>query len=503
MNTPELERIRMPELRNRVTTAEAAAAYIRDGMTVGMSGFTRAGDCKAVPRALAERAKESPVRINLLTGASLGHDTDKLLCEAGVIARRMPFQVDSTLRRKINSGDVAFIDEHLGEMAEQLRHGHLNRVNIAVIEVAAITEQGYLIPTTSVGNSAAFAAQADQIILELNLSVSAELEGLHDIFTPEEHPNRLPIQVNKPSDRVGTPYIPIDPKKIVAIVLTDKLDSPSSVETPDAETVSIAKHLLAFLEREAKLGRLPTPLLPLQSGIGSIANAVMYGFQDSSFSNLTMYSEVLQDSAFDLMDSGKLVFASACSITVTSATYQRVFGNISKYRDRLVLRPQEISNQPEIIRRLGVLAINTALECDIYGNVNSTHVGGTHMMNGIGGSGDYARNSRIAFFVTKSTAKEGALSRVVPMVSHVDQTEHDVDVLVTENGLADLRGRTPRERVPLIIDNCAHPAFREALHRYAEQANKRGGQTPHVLEEALAWHIAANRDKNMAAYRSK
>ncbi|MCR8871905.1 acetyl-CoA hydrolase/transferase C-terminal domain-containing protein, partial [Peribacillus frigoritolerans] len=156
----------------------------------------------------------------------------------------------------------------------------------------------------------------------------------------------------------------------------------------------------------------------------------------------------------------------------------------------LVLRPQEISNHPEIIRRLGLISINTALECDIYGNVNSTHVSGTRMMNGIGGSGDFARNSRLGIFVTKSYAKGGKISSIVPFVSHVDHTEHDVDVLVTEQGIADLRGLAPKERVELIIENCAHPDYRPQLRAYFTEAVAQTGghQTPHILEKAFSWH---------------
>jgi succinyl-CoA:acetate CoA-transferase len=162
---------------------------------------------------------------------------------------------------------------------------------------------------------------------------------------------------------------------------------------------------------------------------------------------------------------------------------------LAHYKDKFVLRPQEISNIPEIVRRLGIIGINTALEFDIYGNVNSTHVCGTHMMNGIGGSGDFARNANIAIFVTKSIAKGGAISSVVPMASHVDHANHDVDILVTEQGLADLRGLAPRERARAIIDNCAHPAYKDALNDYFNRACEQGGQTPHVLEEALSWHV--------------
>src|SRR5690606_4300710 len=141
---------------------------------------------------------------------------------------------------------------------------------------------------------------------------------------------------------------------------------------------------------------------------------------------LQVYSEVLQDAVFDLIDAGKVDSASACSITLSEEKMEKVFSNFDQYRDKLIMRPQEMSNHPEIIRRLGLIAINTALEFDIYGNVNSTHVSGTNMMNGIGGSGDFARNARLGIFVTKSIAKGGDISSIVPYVSHVDHTEHDV-----------------------------------------------------------------------------
>jgi len=242
-------------------------------------------------------------------------------------------------------------------------------------------------------------------------------------------------------------------------------------------------------------------LQPLQAGIGTIANAVMHGFIDTPFHDLKMYSEVLQDSTFELFDAGKLVFASGSSITLSSAMNERVMPRLADYKSRLILRPQEVSNHPEVIRRLGIIGINTALEFDIYGNVNSTHVGGTHMMNGIGGSGDFARNAYMSIFVTKSIAKGGAISSVVPMVSHVDHTEHDVDILVTEIGLADLRGLAPRERAAVIIANCVHPHYRDALTDYYQRAVARGGHTPHLIEEALSWHNALREKGTMLPQR--
>lgn len=481
------DRIRLPALRDRVTTAETAAQWIHDGMTVGMSGFTRAGDAKEVPVALAARARHEKLKITLMTGASLG-SVDKALTEAGAIARRIPFQSDPVLRAAINRGEVMYIDQHLSETVEMLRTRQIAPIDVAIIEAVAITETGAIVPTTSIGNSASFAILADKVIVEINLAQSQSLEGLHDIFIPKHRPRREPMPLMTPHDRIGTTAIEIPPEKIVAIVITGSSDSSSTILPPDSETAAIAGHLVAFFQKEVALGRLTDSLLPMQAGIGTIANAVMAGFIDSPFKGLTMYSEVLQDSTFDLFDAGKLDFASGSSITLSSQKSAEVFGHFDKYKERLVLRPQEVSNHPEIIRRLGIIAINTALEADIYGNVNSTHVLGTHMMNGIGGSGDFARNCYLSVFATKSVAKGGKISSIVPMVSHVDHTEHDVDILVTEVGLADLRGLAPRERAQVIINNCVAEPYRQMLNDYVAHANQRGGQTPHILEEALSWH---------------
>jgi succinyl-CoA:acetate CoA-transferase len=447
---------------------------------------------------MVEKAKTQPFKITLITGASLGHDIDRMLTEAKILSRRMPFQVDTTLRAAINRGEVMFIDQHLSETVEHLRSHQLGPIDYAIIEATAITEDGAIVPSTSIGNSASFAILAKKIIVEINLSQSLELEGLHDIYIPTKRPSRVPIPVVACDTRVGLPFVRIDPDKIAAIVITDEKDSFSTVEAPDADTRAIADHLIRFFENEVANGRLDLTLQPLQAGIGTIANSVMTGLADGPFHHLRMYSEVLQDSTFDLFDAGKLAFASGSSITLSAACNERVFGQFHKYKDRLILRPQEISNHPEVIRRLGVIGINTALEVDIYGNINSTHVNGSQMMNGIGGSGDFARNAYLSIFVTKSLAKGGRISSVVPMVPHVDHTEHDVDIIVTENGLADLRGLAPRERADLIIGHCCHADYRDTLLDYFHRATARGGHTPHILEEAFAWHIRQQATGSMA-----
>ncbi|KRE83008.1 acetyl-CoA hydrolase [Paenibacillus sp. Soil766] len=481
-------RIQNHNLHDKVVSAQEAASWINNGMTLGLSGFTRAGDAKAVPMALAERARNEKMKVNVYTGASLGSDIDRMFAEVGLLNKRLPFQADPTMRNKINQGEFYFIDQHLSKTSEMIRAQVLEPIDFAIVEAIAITEDNMIIPSTSVGNSMVFAQHAKSIVVEINMAQPRLLEGLHDLYEPGKQGDRSPIPITKPDDRIGSLGIPVDIGKVRGIVFTNQKDSPSTITSPDMETETIAQHLIAFLRREVQVGRLTNRLAPLQSGIGTVSNAVFHGLLHSEFTDLEVYSEVLQDAVFELMDAGKVRYASCCSITLSGSKMEEVFPNLERYRDKLILRPQEVSNHPEVIRRMGVIAINTALEFDIYGNVNSTHVLGTQMMNGIGGSGDFARNSRISIFVTKSIAKDGKISSIVPFVSHVDHTEHDVDVVVTEQGYADLRGLAPRERAELIIARCAHPMYRTQLMDYYNEALKKGGQTPHVLEKALAWH---------------
>ena len=216
----------------------------------------------------------------------------------------------------------------------------------------------------------------------------------------------------------------------------------------------------------------------------------MAGLNKGPFDNLTAYTEVVQDGMLEMIRSGKLISASATAFSLSDSALEELNNNIDIYREKIILRPQEISNHPEVIRRLGVIAMNGMIEADIYGNVNSTHVMGSSIMNGIGGSGDFARNGYLSIFMTPSQAKNGQISCIVPMTSHIDHTEHDVQILVTEQGLADLRGLSPNQRAKVIIENCAHPHFKPALEDYHKRAfdHSIGKHTPHLLDEALSWH---------------
>lgn len=487
-NLFDISRIKHSTLASKIMSARQAAALIDDGMVVGASGFTRSGDSKEVLAALAEKAENDHTRITLMTGASLGQGTDGELATAGAIAMRLPFQSDPVMRTIINEGKLLYIDENLSETAAHIRNGFLPPIDIAIIEAASIEADGSIVPTTSVGNSAIFVQQAKQVIVEINQAVPVEIYGIHDVFLPEDPTGRAIVPITEVWQRIGQQAVACDPSRIAAIVFTNRKDSPSETTTSNAAAEAIAEHLLHFFEQEIASGRLTRALRPIQAGIGKIADAVLGGLAEGDFQHLTMYSEVLQDSAFKLLENGKMDFASGSSMTLSEACYQRVFADFDRYRHKILLRPQDITNAAEVIQRLGIIAINTALECDIYGNVNSSHISGSHIVNGIGGSADFAQNSYLSIFVAESVTKGGKISRIVPMVTHVDHSEHDVDVIVTEQGLADLRGMAPRQKAEAILRHCVHPDYHEELSAYFERACRRGGHTPHLLEEAFRLH---------------
>jgi succinyl-CoA:acetate CoA-transferase len=490
------KRIQCEALRARVTTAEDAASHIASGSTVGMSGFTGSGYPKAIPLALAarieaEHAQGRPFRVRVWTGASTGPELDGALAKADGIEFRLPYNSDPIAREKINRGEMEYFDMHLSQVAPMAWQGFLGPLDTAVIEVAGIRADGALMPSSSVGNNKTWIDRADKIILEVNRWQNPALEGMHDIYYGTAlPPDRVPIPLVRPEDRIGEPYFRCDPDKIVAIVETDAPDRNLPFAAPDAAAQQIAGHLLDFFRHEVARGRLPASLLPLQSGVGNIANAVLTGLVDGPFSDMTAYTEVIQDGMLDLLATGKLGMASATAFSLSPNAAATLNANMSAFRDKMILRPQEISNHPELIRRLGCLAMNGLIEADIYGNVNSTHVMGSRIQNGIGGSGDFARNAYVSIFMTPSTAKGGKISAIVPQVAHVDHITQDVQVLVTEQGLADLRGLSPKQRAKLIIDTCSHPTYRPGLIDYYNraQAGAYGQHAPSLLSEALSWH---------------
>src|ERR1019366_8627313 len=439
-------RIRCDALADRVMPAEDAAAFIASGDHVGMSGFTGSGHPKAVPAALAGRVTEAAARgdrftVSVWTGSSTAPELDGALAAVDGIDLRMPYQSDPVSRAKINAGLLDYVDVHLSHVAQMVSEGFFGQLDVALVEVAGITADGTLIPSSSVGNNTTWIDMADRVILEVNSWQPIELEGMHDIYCGTAlPPHRTPIQILKPSDRIGVPYLRCPAEKIIAVVPTHDPDYSPPSRPADGDSQLIAGHVLDFLTHEVRRGRLPATLPPLQSGVGNITNAVLAALDGGPFPPLTAYTEVIQDGMLQLLRSGTMTIASATGFSLSE-------DGIADYHHQIILRPQEISNHPEVIRRLGCLAMNGMIEADIYGNVNSTHIMGSSMQNGIGG----------------------------------------------------LRGLPPRRRAQQIIDHCAHPDYRPALQDYLDRATATGPgrHTPHLLNEALSWHVRYLHERTM------
>ena len=285
---------------------------------------------------------------------------------------------------------------------------------------------------------------------------------------------------------------------MLGVVYSSKPLGMSSAFTPvDDTTRNIGRNVCNFLINEMKQGRMPKSFLPIQSGVGNIANAVLDSLDTSTeIPPFEMYTEVVQDSVVKLLMSGRCKFASTCSMTFSKDAMKEFFDNVDQLHDKLLMRPAEISNNPEVIRRIGVISMNTAIECDIFGNINSSHVSGTRLMNGIGGSGDFTRNAYVSIFMCPSIKKDGGISTIVPMVTHVDHTIHSVDIIVTDQGVADLRFKDPIQAAEEIIEKAAHPMYRPLLREYLKLS--KGGHILQNLDLALSFHRTLQAEGDMS-----
>ena len=133
-------------------TAEEAASLIHHDYNIGFSGFTAAGCVKVIPTAIAKKAEEehakgNPFKIGMFTGASTGDKLDGALARANAIKFRTPYQSNKDMRASLNAHDSEYFDQHLSEVAQNIRYGFLGKVNVAIIEASDVTEDGHIIPT--------------------------------------------------------------------------------------------------------------------------------------------------------------------------------------------------------------------------------------------------------------------------------------------------------------------------------------------------------------------
>lgn len=480
------EAIRNASLRGRVTGVEEAASYIRGGMTVAFDGFTSAGYPKAVPAELRRRADMGEdLQLRVVSGTMI-RQLDELL--SGVTAMRTPLFESAALRKSVNAGKVHYVEQQMCKMVRLLYGGAFGKVDVAVVEALEITEEGFLVPTASVGILPHIVEVADTVIVELNAAQPKELAGLHDIFLPGLPPQRRPIPMLHVAHRFGEPFVRVNPEKIKAIVCTDEPDGPTAPASPTDPLRCITDHLFNFLELESAC-RWGSAIPPVQIGFGNLASSIALAFGASKFQNLSFFCGTLLEEVIRLIRQDKVRAASAASMQMTPGTVQILREMSPEIREILVLRNQDLTNDSETIGRMGIMALNSAIEVDIYGNVNSSHIAGTKIVNGIGGGANFAQNAGLSVMLLPSSSHNDTISNLVPMVSHVDITEHDIDVLITDQGVADLRGKDDLQRAMCIIEHCASPAYHDMLRHYLDTARKKaGGHHPQLPAEACQWH---------------
>lgn len=474
------DRILGSELQARVISPEEAVRFIQSGMTVALSGFSK-GHPKLIPVAMAR--DKSLSKLTVLQAAGKGSEVLGELGRSESISRYFAFQWGGDMRNAINSGRISHADTHFWRLPQDIRNGIYGKIDVAVIECAKIYADGSIVPSLSVGVSQELLDSADKVLLELNVSISDKIEGLHDVVQAYKKPLEC---VNQ---HVGAPVLRCQPDKICGIVISGCAEEDMKFSEPSELFRSIANNVVKVLSNEIQNGRLD-PHFTFQAGSGDVTNAVLAGLQEGGFTELKLYSGVLSDGVLRFIKSGLVTQASSAVLELSHSAMKEFFDDIEFYKQHIVVRPIEMTSSAMQITALDMVSMNTAVEADIYGNINSSSVMGTKILNGIGGANDFSRNARLSIFITPSLAKGENISCIVPMVSHVDNTEHDVGIIVTEWGFADLRGKPPKERAEAIINNCCHPVYRQQLLDYFKNACELCGNShmPHDLTTALSWH---------------
>jgi acyl-CoA hydrolase len=475
------ERVECKELLDKLMPVEEAVKFVTDRAKVAISGFTKSGEPKTFIPALANHLRQyaPKTKIGLFSGASLSENVENPI--ASFVGKRGPYMSSSVSRKMINAGEMDFTDVHLSAFARNLIYGFYGDIDLAVVEVSRIRPDGSVILSSSVGVSAEALFKAKKIILEVNPSIP-DYTGFHDIALPSVHPNVCwPIPIVNVGDRVGTPYVEFDKSKVVAIIESNKPDYPVSFKPTSETDRRIAENVIDFLMYCHKTFNWGKRLPPIQSGVGNVANAIVGELYRSPFQKIRFWTEVFQDGMMRYVeDDDKFESASATAVSFSEAGRLEFMRLFKRCREKVVLRPMWLSNNAELITRLFVIAMNTPIEVDIYGHVNSTHVDGSRVINGLGGSGDFFRHAYLSIVHTPSTRRlsDGRIvSCVMPYVRHIDHTEHDINCVVTEQGFAlNTEIRSARHRADDIINKCAHPHFQPVLRDYLRLAG--GGDEP-------------------------
>ncbi|MDW8063374.1 MAG: acetyl-CoA hydrolase/transferase C-terminal domain-containing protein [Candidatus Caldarchaeum sp.] len=447
---------------------------------LAFGGMVGTAIVKEIPKALSMIGDNHS--FTLLTGGTTTSFFEECISSLNVV-RRYPVASGKISRALANKDLVKVVDYWLSEYSRLVRNGGIpqaEKIDVAFVESTGVTEEG-IIPSLSLDAAPSFVTAAEKVVVEVNVAKPV-LYGLHDVFLPRENE---PVTIKDPMDRIGEPVIKCPRDKIIGIIPTDKPESVADAYGGvGRDELLIAENISDLLEKKVGL-----PVLrkkhTVQPGAGPLASALLKQF---GLDGLKVWSEAITVDWVQAIGEKVASISTSCIYALRGQEniMNRIYDELTSLQKNLVLRPYEITNRPEIISQMKLISVQQAIEVDIYGNVNITHIGGD-IYNGVGGSGDFSRNAALTVVALPSTTGNGNYSRIVPICSHVDVPEHDVDFVVTEMGWADLRGLSPRERARLIIEKCSHPKFADDLRQYFEEASRTGGHQPVSWRAALAF----------------
>ena len=463
------------EFRDKITSPDdALKRVLKHAKTIAFGGMGGQSVPKIIPDLIGENGY-SFTDLTLYTGGGTTKSFERKISKAG-ITRRFYYLSDKESRSAVNTGKIMMMDYNVSKYGKLLNSQPATKIDVAVFEATSIEKHGVVL-SLSVDSTPSLVDASKKVIIELNMK-KPNLNGLHDVYMAK---NGEIIPLTKTSQRIGSRYLKIAPKKIGAIIYSNEdEENASSYGSAPLEISEISNNVWSVLRNYIKFRNS----MPLQVGAGSVASSLV---DNSPYDKLKIWCEIAPTKWAEYLDSKiAAISASALYNIPGDENYTRKFLDYySEFIGKIVLRPNNITNSPELIARLGVIVIQQAVEIDIFGAVNVSHIKGD-IYNGVGGSIDFCSNGKYIVIVLPSTANNGKKSRIVPMSNCIDVPRYMVDFVVTEIGIADLRWKDPRERAISIINNCAHPKFRDLLLQYYNSVEP--SHMPYDLNGITKWN---------------
>ena len=424
--------------RSKKMSAEKAAGLVRDNWTIGMdASLSQTPGIMAALEARAERDGISGVKVHTLLDAYpyKFYADDSLNGKINGVS----WFSSAGARKAINGGYADFIPGYYRDLPGLIRANY--DYDVFCVSVSPMDQKGYFSLGCTSSYSAAMMEKAKRIFVEVNVHQPRAVCGM------QIHVSRVDAIVENDCE---LPVLP--PAKLDELSLT--IGGLIAEQIPDGACI--------------------------QLGIGAIPDAV--GAALKSKHDLGIHTEMFTDSMVELIECGavnnsKKQLHPGQSVTTFAFGSKRIYDYVDD-NPAIAIMPVDYVNDPAVIcRNDNMISINAALEVDLWGQVCAESVGTKHI-SGSGGQIDYVRGAcqskgGKSFIAFPSTAKGGTISKIKSILTPgavVTTSKNDVDYIVTEYGLAHLRGRTLSERAKALIA-IAHPDFRDEL-RF--EAKKRG-----------------------------